>query len=73
MPLLKTLLGLLVMTILGGAWLRWHYITEPWPIDMGWRRLEDLKEHDPDRLWTVHRIYRKRGEIVLIGLRRPLK
>lgn len=53
------------------ALMRCRYKKERWPIDIGWRRLEDLKEHEPERLWTVYRIHRAKGEMVLIGLRRP--
>lgn len=73
MPFVKTIAGMLLMTFLGAAWLRWRYVTERWPTDVGWRRLDDLKEHDPNRLWTVHRINHRKGEMVLIGLRRPLR
>lgn len=67
-----TLVGLGLFWAFCGLWLRWRYISETWPTDLGWRRLEDLKEHDPGRLWTVYRIHHKRGRMTLIGLRKPL-
>lgn len=66
-------LAILALSWLCSAlWMRVHYITEKWPADVGWRRLVDLDQHEPGRLWTVHRIHRRTGELTLIGLRRPI-
>lgn len=55
------------------AWFRWRYITETWPLDLGWRRLDDLKQHEPRRGWLVYHVDYRRGRITLIGLRKPLR